>query len=317
VSRDLQKALKKTGLCCHGATAVKESCKECPALLAVSGSKSLGNVEQVIDGTYVKTNIKPVKFNGGKPIYVIPKRLKEGTPLYLYYSQTNVMWFIGRKYDSNLFEDFISYAGAEAQCPRDAGAWQFQRDGKMIIHGISTRAAPKPSDAPSDTDRIVWNVETHEWEREEAGQAGQSSFDDDEDASKEKRDEDREAAKEADNKKKRLAAEAAAKRALPIAENKHAEKEEEPKVAGHAEKKRIAGEDAEAKRLEASLVTLSQRRRLSLRAETAEDGEMKRIAEEAADAVRWMDEVIRTAEAAEKQSPKDKVSADTPTRAAV
>ncbi|CAK0861303.1 unnamed protein product [Prorocentrum cordatum] len=181
VSQDLQHALKKTGYCCHGATASKESCKECPALMKVSGSKLIGKPEQDIDGTYVKTNIKPVKFNGGKPIYVIPKTVKNGSPLYLYYSQPNVMWFIGRKYDSNQFVDFVSYAGKEAQCPRDAGAWQFQLDGQMKIRPISVKAVSKPPDAPSDTDRIVWNVETHEWEREEVGQAGQSSFDDDDD----------------------------------------------------------------------------------------------------------------------------------------
>lgn len=184
VSRDLQHALKKTGYCCHGATAQKESCKECPALLTVSGSKSLLDAAQDIDGTYVRTNIKPLKWNGGKPIYVNPKTVKAGSPMYLYYSQLNVMWFIGRKYDSNMFADFVTYAGKEAQCPRDAGAWQFQLRGEMRMHPMAVRAAPKPPDAPSDTDRIAWNVETHEWEREEVGQAEQSSFDDDEGSSK-------------------------------------------------------------------------------------------------------------------------------------
>jgi len=178
VSKDLQSALKKTGLCCRGATAHKESCKECPPLLAISGSKSLGEATQNIDGTYVKTSIKPVKFNGGKPIYVIPKTVRAGSPMYLYYSQVNVMWFVGHKYDSNVFTEFIAYAGKEAQCPRDAGAWQFQLNGQMRIHPVAVRSAPKPPDAPSDTDRIVWNIETHEWEREEVGQDGQSSFSD-------------------------------------------------------------------------------------------------------------------------------------------
>jgi len=185
VSKDLQHALTKSGHCCHGAAAAhKESCKECLSLVAVSGSKSLGDVTQDIDGTYAKTNIKPAEFNGGKPIYVKPETVQAGSPVYMYYSQPNVMWFIGGKYDSNQYSDFVAYAGKDAPCPRDAGAWQFQVEhgnlnGHMRVQPMRVLSPPKPPDAPRDTDRIVWNIETHQWEREEAVQGWSNSFDDD------------------------------------------------------------------------------------------------------------------------------------------
>ncbi|CAK0862985.1 unnamed protein product [Prorocentrum cordatum] len=304
---DLQHALKKTGLCCHGETGHKESCRECPALLTVSGSRSLGNPSQDIDGTYVKTNIRPVQFNGGKPIYAIPKRVKEGRPMYLYYSQKNVMWFIGRRYDSNMFTDFVAYAGKEAQCPRDAGAWQFQLNGQMRPHAIATRAAPKPPDAPSDTDRIVWNIETHEWEREEAAQTGQSSFEEDEDSSNAK-DEDKEAAEEAEKKRTRLVAEAAQANRF---EEERKSKEEERKTAEDAENTRLTEEAAAANRLGDERVTYE-----AVERKAAEAAEKKRLADQAAEAVEWLDAARKqkqederqAAEAAEKLSSQGKVS---------
>jgi len=115
---------------------------------------------------YVKTNIRSPKHNGGKPIYINRDSMLSGQgALYLYYVQKQVIWLIGNNFTSS---EAISFAGVEAQCPRDASAWHFFNGTDWAIRPLSIKTAPNGHDAPADTEHIMWNLRTRKWEREEA-----------------------------------------------------------------------------------------------------------------------------------------------------
>jgi hypothetical protein len=180
LSTEIQAVLHSTGECCHSpfdATRDKESCKECPAALLLRGA-STARINRLsalaIDGTYMKTTIKSGRYNGGKPIFVNRMSNMKAAPMYLYYVQAQVLWMISGNYSSNTA---TAYAGKDAQCPRDAGAWHFWNGTSFEMRPFSVRAVSNPPGAPTDTEHIVWNVKRRRWDREEAGRL---SFDDDE-----------------------------------------------------------------------------------------------------------------------------------------
>jgi len=168
LSKDLRFWLHKTGECCHSPfdpKLDKESCKECPASLHIKG-EDVAHIDPQINGVYVKTNIKSSKYNGGKPIYINRDSMDLASPkYYLYYIQAQVIWLIGHNYTSNAA---LSYAGLEAQCPRDSGAWHFFNGTTWVMRRLAIKTAPNGHDAPADTEHIVWNLEARKWDREEA-----------------------------------------------------------------------------------------------------------------------------------------------------
>jgi hypothetical protein len=163
LSSSLQSDLEYAGPCCHTPFDPKRdrhSCKECPAELSFGGSgscKECPGPEQDVDGVYVKTTIKGSKLHGGKPIYMRLPRSGQEKPLFLYYFQHNTMWLLGDNYSTNMNPDVIAYAGKEAQCPRDAGAWHFlnrtgQRQMRPDVHCHAT------ANGPEDPEHVAFNI---------------------------------------------------------------------------------------------------------------------------------------------------------------
>jgi len=173
LSGSLQQDLEHAGPCCHSPFDPKRdrlSCKECPAELTVVGSGSCKNCpgpEQDVDGVFVKTSIKGSKLHGGKPIYMRVPSSGGKKPIYLYYFQHNTMWMLGDNYSTNMNQEVVAFAGKEAQCPRDAGAWHFinatgQREMRPDVHIRETKFGPK------DPEHVAFNATTGGWERQEA-----------------------------------------------------------------------------------------------------------------------------------------------------
>jgi len=173
LSSDLQQSLEHAGPCCHSPYDPEKdrpSCKECPAELSFAGSRSCARCpgpDQDVDGVFVKTDIKPAKIHGGKPIYMrVPKSGKR-KPVFLYYFQHNTMWLLGENYSTNMNPDVIAYAGKEAQCPRDAGAWHFlnisgERAMLPDVHCRETRFGPK------DPENVAFSITGGGWQRQKS-----------------------------------------------------------------------------------------------------------------------------------------------------
>lgn len=171
LSKEIQAVLHNTGECCHSpfdATLDSESCKECPAALSLYDASKSSNMSSAhaVDGTYMRTNIRSSRYNGGKPIYINSMSNMEAAPVYLYYVQAQVLWMIGDNYSSNAA---VAYAGIEAQCPRDAGAWHLWNGIGFEMHPLSVQTVGNPPGAPTDAEHIIWNVKRRRWDREEVG----------------------------------------------------------------------------------------------------------------------------------------------------
>jgi hypothetical protein len=173
LSSSLQSDLEYAGPCCHSPFDPKgdrPSCKECPAELSFAGSRSCKECPgpgQDIDGVYVKTTIKGSKFHGGKPIYMRAPKSGSQKPIFLYYCQQNTMWLLGDNYSTRENPDVIAYAGKEAQCPRDAGAWHFinargVREMRPDVHCRETKFGPK------DPEHVAFNITGGGWQRQES-----------------------------------------------------------------------------------------------------------------------------------------------------
>jgi len=185
LSDELQQELKSTGLCCHPDRFSEkkgkkyderngETCLECPATLKLWSQHSPGEEKhwsanmrgnmQHIEGSYVKTNIPSLKFNGGRPIYVNQNvNPKDNITIYMYFIQANLVWVVGPDYTA---KNGMGFAGMDAQCPRDAKYWSFHNGTGFERRHVDIRAGTNLNNPPKGTDHIVWNVTSHSWERE-------------------------------------------------------------------------------------------------------------------------------------------------------
>jgi len=119
---------------------------------------------QHIEGSYVKTNIPSLKFNGGRPIYVNQNvNPKDNITIYMYFIQANLVWVVGPDYTA---KNGMGFAGMDAQCPRDAKYWSFHNGTGFERRHVDIRAGTNLNNPPKGTDHIVWNVTSHSWERE-------------------------------------------------------------------------------------------------------------------------------------------------------
>jgi len=173
LSSDLQQSLEYAGPCCHSPFDPEKdspSCKDCPAELSFAGSRNCNECpgpDQDVDGIFRKTTIQSGKLHGGKPIYMRVPKTGEEKPIFLYYFQHNTMWLLGDNYSTNMNPDVIAYAGKEAQCPRDAGAWHFfnssgQREMRPDVHCRETRFGP------ADPEHVAFNITRGEWQRQKS-----------------------------------------------------------------------------------------------------------------------------------------------------
>jgi len=164
LSRSLQGWLRQTGGCCHtpfNPRTDDESCQNCPAQLRITGEAPFPDAAT---GSFMRSNIEPTSYNGGKPIYVrsmdSPSNTSmdspSDTPAYLYYVQKQVLWMIGPDYMSNKPHAF---ALIDATCPRDAGRWHAYANNTWTqLNSVSV-----VTEANGEQASMLWDPALLEW----------------------------------------------------------------------------------------------------------------------------------------------------------
>jgi hypothetical protein len=169
LSKQLQGWLKQTGECCHtpyDPHRDDESCKRCPSQLRVTGAAPL---PEEAKGSFMKSNIEPTKYNGGKPIYV--KAESEDTPVYLYYVQKQVLWMIGSDYTNNRP---YAFAMIDATCPRDVERWHaYSKNQWTWIKDVRVRAEGLANGTHAP---VLWDTSLRAWVPDHGAQ---TAFDED------------------------------------------------------------------------------------------------------------------------------------------
>jgi len=158
LSKNLQGWLRQTGGCCHTPYSPQtddESCQDCPAQLRVAGEAPF---PYAATGSFMRSNIEPTSYNGGKPIYIRAMQSPSDTSTYLYYVQKQVLWMVGPNYTSNQPHAF---ALVDAGCPRDVGRWHaYMNNTWTQVSGVSVVSEDS---ADGQQTHMLWDPKLRKW----------------------------------------------------------------------------------------------------------------------------------------------------------